>query len=379
MNPVKKTLLIQIGLFLLTCLTVTVAGTEWMYGTPFVVFPEGTHWERFKEGFLFSVPFLGFLTTHEFGHYFMAKFRNVKVTLPYYIPFWLVLFTSIGTAGAFIQIKEKVKSKNDYFDIGIAGPLAGFVIAVGVLIYGYANIPGLEFLWNIHPDYEAFGANYGDFVYDDQKQALAVRIGDSVLSTWIKNWVADPSLIPHPNELSHYPIILAGYLGCFFTALNLMPIGQLDGGHILYALIGDRWFKVVSPILFISFLFFAGLGYFNLEQLGNTRVEGYGETLLYFALYIYFVYICCSRVTEDRKTNWVIALAVVLFQLLTTMAFPSVEGYSGFLLFAFLLGRVLGISHPPTTDTKPLGITRIVLGWISLVIFIISFSPYPIY
>lgn len=379
MSKARKTLFIQIGLFVLTCITVTLAGSEWIYGIPFIFSPEGTYWERFKEGFLFSVPFLGFLTTHEFGHYFMAKYRKVKVTLPFYIPFWLVISTSIGTAGAFIQIKENVESRNKYFDIGIAGPLAGFVVALGVLIYGYANIPDLEFLWNIHPDYETYGADYGKFVYDAEKESMAVRLGDSILSGWIKNWVADPSLIPHPNELSHYPIIMAGYLGCFFTALNLMPIGQLDGGHIMFALIGDKNFRILSPILFVSFLFFAGLGFFNVDELGNTRAEDYLQTLMYFVLYVYFVYICCSRISESQRTNIAIALCIVFLQLLSNMVYPNIEGYSGFLLFAFLLGRVLGIYHPPTLINEPLGTTRIVLGWLSLIIFVISFSPYPIY
>src|SRR5690606_12811327 len=114
------------------------------------------------KGLYFSGPFLGILTVHEFGHYIAAQLHRVKVTLPYYIPLWFgfIAMPSIGTGGACIRIKEFVTSRNKYFDIGIAGPLAGFVVALGVLFYGFTHLPPPEHIFTIHPEYEQFGENY---------------------------------------------------------------------------------------------------------------------------------------------------------------------------------------------------------------------------
>ncbi len=365
-------------MFLATVVVTTFAGMEWVAGKS--ILAEGFDLDALQKGFLwYTVPFLGFLTTHEFGHYFMAKKRKVNVTLPFYIPLWIAIMPSFGTMGAFIQIKEVIKTRLKYFDIGIAGPLAGFVVALGFLIYGYANLPGHEFVFNIHPDYEQYGAAYGDVVYENQSVDGLMRLGDSLLSGWIKNTFADTALLPHVNELSHYPFILAGFLGLFFTALNLMPIGQLDGGHILFSLIGEKRFNIVSPVLFTIFVFYAGLGFYTVDGLREAKFEEGSTALLYFGLYIYFNYLCFSKITKNRQTNWIITLSVILVQLLVTFVFPFVEGYSGFLAFGFLLGRVLGVYHPPVIDNKPLDTKRIVLGWLSLLIFVLCFSPNPFY
>ena len=117
----------------------------------------------------YSIPFLTILTVHEFGHYLTAKYHNVKVTLPFYIPLWLGFIPlpfTIGTAGAFIRIKEMIHSRKQYFDIGIAGPLAGFVVAVLVLTYGFTHLPPPEYIFEIHPEYKEYGLNYEDYVYD---------------------------------------------------------------------------------------------------------------------------------------------------------------------------------------------------------------------
>lgn len=374
-----KSHIIHLSLFILTCITVTLAGAEWMFGRSFIFGDQKLGWEEFKQGLHFTIPFLGFLTTHEFGHYFAAKRRKVAVTLPYYIPFWLGIVNSIGTFGAFIRIKEVIKTKRNYFDIGVAGPLAGFGVALLVLIYGYANLPPMEYIFQIHPEYEKFGENYGEMAYIHLDPMLATRVGDSWLSLWIKNTFADPSLIPHPNEVIHYPYILAGFLGLFFTALNLLPIGQLDGGHILFSLIGARAFNRVSPVIFICFTTFAGTGFYHIAELSNVYSSNYLETIFYFFLYVYFIYLCVSRISKNKWINWSIALGIVFIQLGSTLVFPEFQGYSGFLPFSFLLGRLLGIYHPPVRDRESLGIVRTVIGWLALLIFVLCFSPYPFY
>lgn len=373
-----KQLALQIFLFLLTVALTTFAGMEWITARSVLI--EGLNWTYLSQGFwYYTVPFLGFLTVHEFGHFIMAKIRKIDVTLPYYIPLWFGVGSSFGTMGAFIRIKEIIKTRNGYFDVGVAGPLAGFVVAVSFLIYGYAHLPGHDFVFNIHPDYEVYGAEYGKYVYGNTSLDGVFRLGDSLLSGWIRETFADPVLLPHENELTHYPYILAGFLGLFFTALNLMPIGQLDGGHILFSLIGEKRFNIVSPILFGVFVFYAGLGFFSIDELQQSMFDEGISGLWPYLIYIFATYLSFSRITTNNLTNWIITLSVVLLQLLLAWLMPNLQGYSGFLAFGVLLGRFLGVYHPPVHDKKPLNAIRVVIGCISLIIFVLCISPNPFY
>jgi hypothetical protein len=233
-----KTEKIQAILFIITLITTTLSGAETMTGKFFFYLSDDLHFifpkdgtlnfpENFWQGFQFSIPFLGILTCHEFGHYFTARFYKIKVSLPYYIPMWLgSITTSIGTMGAVIRIKGLTRSRKEYFDIGIAGPLAGFVVALGVLYYGFSHLPSLEYIFKIHPEYAKFGANYPLEVLKDVKGMNGqLVLGDNLLIKFFKNYVADPKLLPPNFEIMHYPLIWAGYLSLFFTALNLFPIG----------------------------------------------------------------------------------------------------------------------------------------------------------
>jgi membrane-associated protease RseP (regulator of RpoE activity) len=334
-------------------------------------------WEEFKAGFQFSVPFLAVLTVHEFGHYFTAKANRVKVSLPFYIPLWLGVLQSIGTLGAFIRINEYINSRRKYFDIGIAGPLAGFVIALIVLWYGFTHLPPVDYIFTIHPEYKKFGLRYGEFAYLNMPPESAMAFGDNLLFWFFKTYVADPALMPHPYEMVHYPILLAGYLSLFFTSLNLLPIGQLDGGHVLYALIGSKRHRLVSPVLFVMFAFYAGLGMYTADTFAVASDERFYEELLNLGFYIFFLYICFYRISENRTTTWLLALSVVVAQFAVSWAFPTVEGYSGFLAFALVLGRFLGVYHPETELQEPLDTKRKILGWLALIIFILCFSPKP--
>ncbi|MEO1654267.1 MAG: site-2 protease family protein, partial [Bacteroidota bacterium] len=222
---------IHLLLFVITCITTTLAGAEWIYGKPILGGPEGEiiapwfSWDKFWGGTLYSIPFLTFLTCHEFGHYFMARFYRVRVSLPFYIPLWFGLITSIGTMGAFIQIKERLHTRKEFFDIGIAGPLAGFIIALGVLIYGYTHLPPPEYVLEIHPeyvsefpeDYARYGFDYSEYAYryPDNKanreagvageplpEQLFMAVGKNLLMLLMEQiLVDDPSRIPHPYEM----------------------------------------------------------------------------------------------------------------------------------------------------------------------------------
>ena len=369
---------IQILLFIVTLITTTLAGAEWIFGSSFYFDHKIMGWNQFLQGFWFSIPFLGFLTTHEFGHYFMAKIRKIEVTLPYYIPGWFMVLTSIGTFGAFIKIKERIKSKNDYFDIGIAGPLAGFVVALIVLVCGFYYLPTDEYIYNIHPNYRSFNGNYRQLLDTFPVNGEVITLGKSLIYNFLEKALANPALIPHKYEVTHYPLLLAGFLGLLFTSLNLLPIGQLDGGHILFALIGKKAFDIVSPAFLVLLVSYSGLGMFNIAQFRMVYTEEQGTLLLQFLLFVYFNYLCFSRIFDKKINNLILTLAVILGQLLLSKYLPNVTGYSGFLAFGFLIGRVLGVYHPDTEDSKPLGMTRKILGWLAIFIFIICFSPNPI-
>ncbi|GAB2589569.1 site-2 protease family protein [Spirosoma areae] len=350
-----------------------------MFGRLFIPFEgmEPLGWAEFVAGFQFSVPFLAILTVHEFGHYLTAKANRVRVTLPYYIPLWFGIGQSIGTLGAFIRIQDFISSRRKYFDIGIAGPLAGFVLALVVLWYGFTHLPPPEFIFTIHPDYQKWGLDYGRYAYQNLPPGGAFGLGDNLLFSFFKTYVADPARVPHPYEMVHYPYLLAGYLALFFTSLNLIPIGQLDGGHILYGLIGPKRFRWVAPVLFIGFVFYAGLGIYKPADFAVPSDEAFFTELGYFALYVAFLFLTFSRISETRMTSLLVTLSVVAAQLVVSWWQPQVEGYSGFLVFAFVLGRFLGVYHPPTELEERLDLKRQVLGWIALIVFVLCFSPRP--
>jgi membrane-associated protease RseP (regulator of RpoE activity) len=371
-----RSYLLQIFLFIITFISATLTGAEWIYGRAFFFGENTLGWTEFLEGLKYSVPFLGVLTIHEFGHYFTAKKHKTDVTLPYYIPLWVGgLSSTFGTLGAFIRIKERINSRVKYFDIGIAGPLAGFVAALFVLWYGFTHLPPLNYVFELFPVFKQFGNDYGKFL-ETSPDYMSIKLGDSILFNFFEQNITTGEL-PHPYLYTNYPIVFAGYLSLFFTALNLFPIGQLDGGHILYGLIGDRAFNIVSPILFSCFVFYAGLGFFNAYEFTTQDSQMYLILIGKFAAFILFNYFCFSKITNNQITNWLIALSVVSLQLLISYFFPTIEGYSGFLAFGFMIGRFLGVYHPTTSDMKPLTLERKILGWLALIIFVICFSPKP--
>ena len=366
---------IHIGLFILTIISTTLAGAEWMTGNLFLFVEKPLGFNDFLKGFNYSIPFLLALTFHEFGHYFAAKYYSIKVTLPYYLPIWLSGMMSIGTMGAFIRLESRPHSRKQYFDVGIAGPLAGFVVAILVLWYGFTHLPPIDYIFNIHPEYKKWGADFASHAYATLEGQI--YIGDNLIFWFFKNFVAETSLVPNSFEIMHYPYLLAGYLALFFTALNLIPIGQLDGGHILYGLIGKRLHHIISPVLLVLFAFYGGLGIFKIEQFQFLHLSEYFEKLGPFVLYIFFLKICFSKILPNSQLDWILALAVAILQLICTQLFPNLLGYSGFLPFIFLLGRFLGVYHPDVEHDEPLDFKRKILGWLSLVIFILCFSPAP--
>ncbi len=370
----NKRLRLQIILFVLTIITTTLAGAEWMSGK--LVILGDMSWSEVLAGLHYAVPFLLILTCHEFGHYLTARHYGIDVTLPYYIPFWFFGLPALGTAGAYIRIKEEIQSRKEYFDVGIAGPLAGFVVAIGFLYYGFTHLPEPEHIFQIHPEYEEYGLDYAQYVYKEG-EGTSIRLGDNLLFWFFKKYVVeDPGRLPHPNEIYHYPYLLAGFLALFFTALNLLPIGQLDGGHVIFGLVGERHARRVSQVLFSGFLFYAGLGTVHVGMLKDVSMGSVSQFLLMLAIYLYFLYICLYSMIEGKKDRLLFATIILTLQFVVSTVF-QVSGYTGWMLFGFLIGRLLGVYHPPVSDNRQLSTARKILGIVALIVFVVSFSPRP--
>lgn len=365
-----RTAALHIGLFLLTLVTTTLAGIELTRGSidflPLDVFAlRGAALStELRRGLWFALPFLGVLTVHEFGHYFVARRNRVRTSLPYYIPFPL----GLGTFGAIIRIKDRIFSRREFFDIGLAGPLAGFVVSVPLLIYGFTHLPPLDYLFAIHPGYARYGADYARYVYPPGSSGLT--LAKPLLYQFLETTFADPARLPHPNELLHYPVLLAGALSLFFTALNLLPLGQLDGGHILYGLLGRRRFNRLVPVLFVGFIFYAGLGIFTWHS--DWQIWLYGGPV--YAGYLALIF---WRVLPRPHQGLLLAAAIWAAQVGVAAAIPGVVGNPGWLVFGLLLGRLTGIYHPPAPDERSLSQGRQVLGWVMVAIFVLCFTPSP--
>jgi len=369
MRREQKRIVLQITLFILTLITTTLAGAEWTYSKS--IFMAGFTWADFVSGFEFSLPFLGIFTVHEFGHYFTARYHGVKATLPYYIPvppFPL----SIGTFGAVIRLRSKVYSKKQNFDIGISGPLAGFVMTMIILFYGFTHLPEPEYIFQIHPEYKQYGLQYADHVYDNMpKEVPDISFGKNLLFLFFEKFVAEPDRVPNPHELMHYPLLYAGFLSLVFMCLNLLPIGQLDGGHVLYGLVGFKIHRIIATIFFIVLILYSGLGFIdlNMEDKENLAIWIFCSVLfLYFSLF---------SLGLSKINTLMYALLILAVLLLVAQQFPGLQGYSGWLLFVFIIGRFIGVQHPPSEIEEPLDAKRVILGWIALLIFVISFSPAP--
>lgn len=355
-------------LFIITLITATFAGGEWLFGRSILGREEYfLTWEYFIKSLHFSIPFIGILLIHELGHLFTSIHHKVKSSLPYFVPGWLGFIgaPSIGTFGAIIQMKSFINSRRKFFDIGIAGPLAGFVIAIGVLWFGFTNLPDADYIYEIHPEY--LDPNFEG--HSAEEGYINLEIGYNILFYGMERLLADPEKMPEMSEIIHFPYLFAGYLALFFTALNLLPIGQLDGGHIIFGLFPKNH-KLISLIAFTAFIFYAGLGIIN-------PFHSLNELLIRIPLYIGFLYVCYRRTSLPTQTKWTIILMIASVQYALVNVWPGLEGYSGWLLFGFLLGRLMGIEHPEVSGFKKLDKNRQILGWIAIVIFILCFTPQP--
>lgn len=224
-------------LLLLTVVSTTFAGAN-----HYLAFKSGfspnpldvTTADMLLGGLWYSGTILAILGCHELGHYFACRYYDVDASLPYFLPMPLVL---TGTLGAFIRIREQIPSKRMLFDIGIAGPIAGFVVAVPALVLGVAlsNVVQLP----------------------DPLPPLTLELGEPLLyklAAWAI-WGATPDGF----TVNMHPMAFAAWFGLLATALNLFPIGQLDGGHIAYAVLGRRSSIITLVMIAVAMI----LSYFS--------------------------------------------------------------------------------------------------------------------
>lgn len=362
----SKEYLVHGLLFLLTLVTATLAGGMWVYGKS--VLAEGEAfltWEYFFKSMAFSIPFIGILLVHELGHLFTSIYHRVRCSLPFFIPVWLEFIgaPSIGTFGAVIRMKGFVNSRRKFFDIGVAGPLAGFMMAVGVLVYGFTSLPPAEYIYNVHPEYaDPDFKGYGE-------DTINFELGMNLLFWGMGELLADPERLPAMSEVIHYPYLFAGYLALFFTAFNLLPIGQLDGGHVVFGLFPKRH-NHISIAVFTLFLAYAGMGVIR----PGMPLE---DLVISIPVYVGFLYLCYSRTDFALQTKLTFALSLAAGQYALAFLKPEWEGYQGWLLFGFLLGRFMGLKHPEVSGVRQLDAKRKWIGWLAILIFALCFSPRP--
>jgi len=316
-RPTARQWLLHVTLFVATAITTTISGIIWGAeadagpGAPAqsggldgsillipwyylksigaLVAQALTHPALLWPGLKFSASLLAILTAHEFGHYFFCRYYGVDATLPFFIPQPPGLLP--GTFGAFIKMKSPVPSRRALFDIGLAGPLAGFIVIIpiafaGVLTLQHANV--------------AVGESGGIIFNDPLLFRLIARAFKIDLATGIVN--------------SYY---LAAWVGLLVTALNLMPVGQLDGGHGTFAAFGGIAHHWIGRVAFVTMVALSVLGW---------------------------------------------------------MWHGSPSGF----LYVVLLAVMLRVRHPQPERMEPLGPMRDVIGIITLIVFALCFLPFPI-
>ncbi len=295
---------INLVLFILTVFSTLWIGSLFSDTPPVLASIPQALVEIALRGWPFTLTLLGILTAHEFGHYFAARYHKLSVTLPYFIPFPL---PPIGTLGAFIRLKEPVPDRRKLFDIGVAGPLAGFVLAVPLLFYGLSTSPVIV----PQPTPGAWVEGNSIFYYT----AKLITFGKAL-----------PNAVTGEDVLMNQ-ITTAAWIGLLVTALNLLPVGQLDGGHTVFALFGEK------------------ARYFNLVTVGAMAV---------------------------------FAVAGLEF-VQAYLPFLSAVGFTGWFVWLALIFFMIGPYHPPALDdVTRLDNRRRWIGYLMILIFILTFVPVPL-
>lgn len=284
---------LNLVLFLATLVTTSMAGA-YLAGEDFSIRHPLQSAAALTAGFSFSVPLMLILLAHEMGHYLTARRNGVDTSLPYFIPAPFPSVFIVGTFGAFIRIRQMPRTRRVMFDIGAAGPWAGFVLSVPILMIGL----GLSHVGPLDPSVGGY------------------NLGNSLLFLGLVHLVLHVN--PSTVNIDLSPIAFAGWLGLFVTTLNLLPVGQLDGGHVVYALFG-RHHRTISRL---------------------------------------FVLGCILMVIVPFIAGW--------------------DFWGGWLFWAGLL-FMLGLGHPTTIDEQePLDPWRRLAAWATIAVFVATFCPVPV-
>jgi membrane-associated protease RseP (regulator of RpoE activity) len=224
--------ILNVILFLITLVTTTLAGA-WTGGADVSLFDPIESLPNLATGLSFSIPLMLILLSHEMGHYFTSRRYGVDTSLPYFIPAVIPGPISIGTFGAFIRMRSLPRTRAAMFDIGAAGPWAGFFVAFVAII---------------------LGLKWSQITPLDTTQG-GIDLGNSIAFWTVARWVlgVDPDTV----SVNLHPTAFAGWIGLLVTTLNLLPVGQLDGGHVIYSLFGPRSHRVISRLIWVSFLLMA--------------------------------------------------------------------------------------------------------------------------
>lgn len=257
-NPKKSNPWINLLLFILTIFSVLLTGA--MYGSdqPFT----GGIWQSiisvFVNGWPFAVSMLAILAAHEFGHYLMGRHHGINVTLPYFIPFPLSPF---GTLGAFINMKEIPRNRRQLLDISLAGPFAGLFVAIPVLYIGL-RLSSLNTLEAVPPAGQMLSMEGNSLLYLLMKYLAFGKLlpspvdlnGVNPLVYWITYFFTGKPYPVGGMDVLLDPVAWAGWAGMLVTALNLIPAGQLDGGHIIFVLFGKETALRLRPVILVSLI-----------------------------------------------------------------------------------------------------------------------------
>lgn len=337
----KSPLWLHLFLFGLTFLSTMIAGTQWVMKN----YLDVSNWHY---GLTYATLIMIFLTSHEMGHYFASKIHKVDASLPYFLPVPLPDLNPFGTFGAVIATRSPIPDRKALFDIGISGPIAGFVVSLIFLTYGYMNLPPKEYIYQIHPEYL--------INFNGEIPNTGLHFGDSIIFYLLPKLFANPNgWLPPMNEIYHYPFLCVGWFGIFVTLLNLLPFGQLDGGHILYAMFGNLQWKIAKFLWWLIFIF--GLG-----------------SILSSLLYLLEEVDYPSHTYIWLQEN----LLPILHFLKKTFPFWF-EAWGGWLFWAIFTRLFIKLPHPYIPKGEPLNKSRLFLGYIAIIILILSFTPNGIY
>jgi membrane-associated protease RseP (regulator of RpoE activity) len=312
--PRPKRLLLHAGLFLATFITTTAAGAISLHQRQGVqgwdaVFP-------IADGLSYSLPLMLILLSHELGHFIVARLHGVDASLPYFIPFPPMF--GLGTLGAVIGMGRMTSDRKKLIDIGAAGPIAGLIVAVPVIIYGLHRSPVTPLV------------------------AGSLQEGNSLLYALLKFTVTGAWLPDGKRDIFLNPTAWAGWVGLLVTMINLIPMGQLDGGHIAMAYFGNRYsgfaMRLHRLLPFGAVAVFAWVWHATRIEAGAHWTAGLGQLAGLMAAFPWLVWYMLVRIVRTA---------------------------SG------------GVNHPPVDEEQPLPRSRKLLFWLMVAVFVGVFMPIP--